>query len=222
MTSGSLILVAGPNGAGKTSVMTRLRVEGETGKYLKINADDRTLELLQAAGYQEFADVGEAELKRLFIQAADETYQQTVSELRGGVNVQIETVLSTSKYRELVTDVIDGGARFTLVYVALRSPETSLQRVTARVGKGGHPVPPERLAERWERSLRQLSWFASRSDAFLIFDNTNVNPEEPPLLIAKGSRASLHWCVDASLVFPELRQALSGEFPVESWPTAST
>jgi predicted ABC-type ATPase len=209
MASGSLLLLAGPNGAGKSTLFRMLRGEAGLQSYVILNADDRTLAKLAAVGYQGFAETPLEELKRLFVEAANEVYYEATALLDQGANVCLETVLSTDKYCEMVGKVIAGGGRFELFYVALRSPAVSAQRVAYRVLKGGHDVPRERLEERWKRSLQFLPWFAQRADEVMVFDNSGVTS----LLIAKGSAGSAIWRVSPDDVFPELRLALEQAFP---------
>jgi len=113
--------------------------------------------------------------------------------LAAGEAVAVETVLSTDKYRPVIEDLRRDGSIFNLIYVGLRSWELSSQRVAKRVSEGGHPVPEEKLAGRWQRSLEQLPWFASRADHFYIYDNSDSDPSREPALLARegASRGSL-------------------------------
>jgi predicted ABC-type ATPase len=167
------------------------------------------LEKLHAAGFASFAGTPDAQLKEFFIEAADEVFAETEALLKAGSSVRSETVLSTSKYRSLAEQIIGGGGALEIIYVALRSPELSARRVNLRVVKGGHAVPPDRLAGRWLRSLKQLPWFLVRAERFLVFDNS----EASPVLIAKGGSRTMDWCVAPDAVFPELRDVLCEAFP---------
>ena len=71
----------------------------------------------------------------------------------------VETVLSTEKYRRLVLLAKSLGFTFHLFYVMLNSPELSIERVRARVLAGGHDVPPDKIVDRYWRSLAQMPWF---------------------------------------------------------------
>lgn len=224
MPSGSLVLLAGPNGAGKTTVASSPPVGDSLRGFLRLNADDLTLRKLKLAGHAGFADTPPGELKQHFIEAAEEVHALAKDALLNGVNVSLETVLSTDKYCSLVDSVLEGGGRFGLIYVALNSPAISLERVTHRVRKGGHSVPPDRLEERWKRSLKWLPWFAARADFFYLFDNSDSDPDRPPLLLAQGDRKgrTLRWLARENFVFNELKSALSGAFPREVWPDSAT
>jgi predicted ABC-type ATPase len=211
MATGSLLLLAGPNGAGKTTLLRRLREKPGLTPYVALNADDRTLKKIKDAGMEGFADTSMdgSLLKRLFIEAANEVYQEAIELLHAGHSVCLETVLSTDKFCPMVTEIINSGGRFELIYLALCSPEVSRERVSIRVRKDGHDVPVDRLKERWQRSLSFLPWFASRASEVVIFDNSGAEP----LLVAKGGNGRLIWRVPPETVFPELRLALQAEFP---------
>ena len=81
-------------------------------------------------------------------------------------------MLSTDKYRPLVSKAKERGFEIRLVYVLLRSPELNIKRVQMRVAKGGHDVPADRIAKRWKRSLEQFPWFLDQADWALVFDNS--------------------------------------------------
>ncbi len=206
---GSLLLLAGPNGAGKSTLYRGLHGRALLESYVMLNADDRTLAKLLAAGYSGFAGTPPEKLKEFFITSAGEVFDEALALLRDGQHICLETVLSTSKYCGMVEAVIEGGGRFELFYVALRSSTISCERIAARVRKGGHDVPSERVAERWGRSLKFLSWFAVRAHDMAIYDNSGTQP----VLIAKGGGGKLDWSIAPGKIFAELRTVLHEAFP---------
>ena len=213
MVSGNLWLFAGPNGAGKTSLARHPWFVDKLRDYRRLNADDRTLEKIKAGGWSGFADVPDEKLRSIFIEAAGETYAETVMALQAGDHICSEIVLSTLKYQELVTQVQSTGGLFEMVYVALRSPDVSRERVSLRVAKGGHDVPSNKLAERWRRSLDLLPWFASRADRFWVVDNSDSTVGLLPVLVAAGGAGKVKLFCDESSVFPELLASLRAAFP---------
>ncbi len=208
MSWGTLTLVAGPNGAGKTTLVRKLAATGQLADHVLLNADDRTLEKLRAAGIPSFASAPSHLLKEFFILAAQEVFEEMTQLLSAGSNVCVETVLSTDKYRSVVESLLANGGSFELVYVALQTPEVSRSRVTIRVHKGGHDVPTSKLADRWNRSLAELKWFARRASRTVVFDNSSTEPRQ----LAVGESGRLLWSVPTDTVFPELREALRVAF----------
>ena len=124
--------------------------------------------------------------------AAEKIFAQVIALLEQGEVVSVETVLSTDKYRHLVERLRREGGSFNLIYVALRSPELSCERVARRVARGGHPVPEEKLPVRWRRSLDHLPWFARQADRFLIYDNSDSDQSIKPPLIARNGTTPGH------------------------------
>lgn len=90
--------------------------------------------------------------------------------------IGVETVLSSPKYRRLVDKAKAHGFEICFVYVFVKSAELQLERIKARVAKGGHDVPPDKVRERRERSLDQLPWFFAQADRAYIFDNSDAEP----------------------------------------------
>lgn len=200
-------IVAGPNGAGKTTCVQLEPISAILPDVKFLNPDNLTLDKIKAAGHVGFADAPIDLQKRLFIQAANETFDDLVQSLARSQAVGIETVLSTDKYRPLVKRVMARGGFVGLIYIALSSPEISRTRVAARVRAGGHDVPSEKLEGRWKRSLENLTWFAKHATAFWVIDNSDSNPDQPPQLIATGKYGKLDRL--NPLCFSEIKSALA-------------
>lgn len=92
--------------------------------------------------------------------------------------IGVETVLSTGKYRRIVTDAKCAGFEVWLFYVILDSPERSIERIKLRVAKGGHDVPDDKVRERYGRSLDQLPWFLEQADRAWLWDNSGATPRQ--------------------------------------------
>lgn len=181
-----LWLFAGPNGAGK-STFTQFPHWSRRIRHF-LNADELTRQLLSQQGYPSYAAAPSAVLQQANIVAANQTFSEVVRLLSRGEAVAVETVLSTDKYRPVVEQLRRDGGIFNLIYIGLRSPEISRERVVRRVALGGHPVPEEKLPERWRRSLEQLPWFARQADHFFVFDNSDSDPRRKPPLVAREGR----------------------------------
>ena len=168
-------IVAGPNGAGKSSFVGRyldkIRTDRPTlfgGALVKLNADERTLELRRQQ-----PNANEHDLN---LQAAQEIDATVDRMIEAGHGFAVETVLSSDKYRKRVETAQANGFRLGLIYVSLHPPELSPARVNLRVQKGGHAVDPKTAVDRYHRSHKQLAWFARRADFLLIFDNSDTKP----------------------------------------------
>lgn len=201
-----LWIVAGPNGAGKTTCVQKEPIASILPDVRFLNPDDRSLLKLQAAGFGGFADAPEPEQTRCFIDSANEVYAEVHAELIAGRSVGVETVLSSEKYRPLVNVANESKGVVGLIYIALRSPSISSERIADRVRRGGHSVPESKLPVRWQRSLDNLAWFARRATVFWVVDNSESNADAPSL-IATGKQGRIELLCDTA--FPELKTALS-------------
>lgn len=171
-----------------------------------LNPDEISRELLRAQGLS-FQTAPAELLQSTFIKAADEVLVRAQQALELGRGICVETVLSTDKYRSLVEITLRHRGFIGLVYVAVKSPEVSAQRIAARFLAGGHDVPTDRLAARWQRSLEQLPWFVERADYVRVYDNSDSNHRDlKPTLIARKHRGVIE-VVEPDLI-PELTAAL--------------
>ncbi len=160
-------IVAGPNGSGKSTAYGQGDVAGLDGSVWIINPDLLTVRLRNAEDLEAIA-ANLAAVQRIerWLDASIEVHQ----------TIGVETVLSSPKYRRLVEKAKAHGFEVCFVYVYLDSVELQLNRIRARVAKGGHDVPPDKVAARRERSFEQLPWFFWRADRAWVFDNSGEEP----------------------------------------------
>ncbi|MCX7419767.1 MAG: hypothetical protein NT013_09555 [Planctomycetia bacterium] len=199
--------MAGPNGAGKTTLTQRRPISELLADSVLLNADDKTLAELWKRGYQGFADAPHEVQQEVFINAANEVTEELKEHLRLGHKVCVETVLSTEKYKSIVTEVRQAGGFVGLIYVGLKSPDLSSRRIETRVALGGHDVPKDRLTARWHRSIQLLPWFVANAHRCWILDNTNSDSKRSAVLIAEGAHGKLTFH-DRDAI-PEITNALS-------------
>lgn len=161
------LIVAGPNGSGKSSVYrdTEFELEGRT---LWIVNPDLLTERIQAAEHRPLAEANLAAVQRIenWLDASIEVHK----------SVGVETVLSTGKYRRLVTKAKQLGFAVWLLYVVLDTPERNIERVRLRIAKGGHAVPEDKIRSRRDRSIEQFPWFLEQADEAWIYDNSGASP----------------------------------------------
>jgi predicted ABC-type ATPase len=86
-------------------------------------------------------------------------------------------VLSTDKYRALVTEAKRLGFEIRLIYVLLNSLQHHVERVKMRIAKGGHAVPDDKIRKRYRLSLEQLPWFLEQADVAWLLDNSGAIPQ---------------------------------------------
>lgn len=163
----ALVIIAGPNGSGKSSAYKNAKLEWDNRDVWINNPDLLTLRLKNA----ESLDLLEANLeavKRIeaWLYASIDVHQ----------TIGVETVLSTGKYRGLVETAKRRGFDVWLIYVILDSPDRNIERVKIRAKSGGHDVPPDKIRERYQRSVSQFPWFLENCDRGWVYDNSGAEP----------------------------------------------
>ena len=115
------------------------------------------------------------------LRAAIEIDTRVAATIESGASFLAETILSSDKYLDDIDRARVLGFEAGVVYVGLRTPEHAIARVRLRVRRGGHDMPPERVAARWHRSIAMLGCLAPEVARLFVFDNTGA---EGPGLIA--------------------------------------
>lgn len=149
-------IVAGPNGAGKTTFALNYLPQVAPGTAF-VNAD------LIAAGLSPLAPEQQTiAASRLFL-------QQIEDHVAAGRDFAFETTLAGRGYLRLVRRLRSAGWRVELFYVA---------RVAERVAHGGHSIPPDAIARRFPRSLKNLlGVYADEVDETRCFLNSAPVPD---------------------------------------------
>jgi predicted ABC-type ATPase len=83
-----------------------------------------------------------------------------------------ETVMSSPDKVDFLAKAQKAGCRTYLYYIATEDPIINQSRVEARVNRGGHPVPEDKIASRYHRSLGLLPGAIRNSNRAYIFDNS--------------------------------------------------
>jgi predicted ABC-type ATPase len=160
-------IVAGPNGSGKSTLYSETDIEG-FGRSVWIINPDLLASRIRNQENMDLLGANIAALNRIqaWLEASIQAHQ----------TVGVETVLSTGKYRAMVSEAKRLGFEIRLIYVMLQSPDMNVERVRIRVATGGHDVPEDKIRERRENSLAQLPWFLDQADMALIYDNSGAKP----------------------------------------------
>jgi predicted ABC-type ATPase len=163
-----VVVLGGPNGAGKTtSAGTVLRDLGIT-EFVNADIIERDITTPES-GSQAFA-AGRMMLAR-------------IDELRDrGESFAFETTLASRTFAPLLRQLSDDGYQAHLVYVWLREPEMSIQRVAHRVSLGGHDVPSDVIRRRYERGLANFfNLYRPLAHTWRVYDNS----DDAPVLVAE-------------------------------------
>jgi predicted ABC-type ATPase len=92
--------------------------------------------------------------------------------LRRGKSFAMETVMSHHSKIDEINEANRLGYKTYLYYVCTSDPLINSGRIAARVDKGGHPVPTEKIANRYSASLGLLAEAVSITYRAYLFDNS--------------------------------------------------
>lgn len=121
--------------------------------------------------------------------------------LRLKISFTFETVMSHNSKVEFLREAQKQGFKTYLYYVATVDPEINIGRVHYRVHTGGHPVPEQKIRERYYRSLDLLMVAIEASDRAYIFDNSSHG--EKAAFIAEIEKAEVLKLNPAVEYFPK-------------------
>jgi predicted ABC-type ATPase len=172
-------LLAGPNGVGKSSLYRSLVLD----KRIAADAEFVNADLYERDHLQHIADA----------QARSEAARQWADALRAellasGVSFVSETVFSHESKLDLIRDAQAAGFVVSLYVLCLDDPQQLLQRVVQRVIEGGHSVPPERVLQRYPRTVANLKQATRIADVAFLYDTSSDVVKAPKA--AKGTNKS--------------------------------
>lgn len=167
-----VVVFAGPNGSGKTSLIDDIKETGLAtvqGVYpvptLFINPDQVAKDL-----QGEFADQDARDLA-----AARAAVSMRAEATENRLPFAFETVMShPSRINEMLM-LKEQEYKLFLTFITTDDPEKNVARVTMRYETGtttGHYVPPDKVRERYDRTLALLPRAAEIADAVYIYDNS--------------------------------------------------
>jgi predicted ABC-type ATPase len=174
-----ITVLAGVNGAGKSSIAgAHLREHG--GEYY--NPDEAARAAMAAAPglSQQGANAFAWQEGKRRLEAA----------IANGLAYAFETTLGGETITRLLIDAATHGALVRIWFAGLESVDLHLQRVAARVKKGGHDIPESDIRKRWVGSHANLIQLIPHVAALRVFDNSvERDPAagkmpEPRLLLA--------------------------------------
>lgn len=156
-----ILVLAGVNGAGKSSIGgASLRAAGvdwfnpdEFARSLQIQCPRRPLDEINSEVWQE----GILRLRCAIQEDSDFTF---------------ETTLGGSTITHTLLDGIAAGVQVSIWYCGLVSPEQHIERVAARVARGGHDIPEALIRARYKRSMRNLCRLTPGLHELAVYDNS--------------------------------------------------
>ena len=162
-----IYVLAGVNGAGKSSIGgAAFRASGAD----YYNPDEAAHELMA-----EWPGLTLAEANAAAWRNGRALLERAIQER---LDFAFETTLGGNTIPRLLGQAARMGVDILVWYVGLTSPELHIERVAARVRRGGHPIPEEIIRRRYERSRLNLVQLLPSLAALRIYDNSDhADPE---------------------------------------------
>lgn len=173
-------MLAGPNGAGKSTLYKAALADGLLPSDAEfVNADHHEAQFLMHVH-------DGAERSKLARTWADQRRQKLLTARQTFVS---ETVFSHPSKIDLLVAAKKAGFLVVLLIVCVNDPQQLLSRVKMRVQEGGHSVPPEKIMERYPRTLSHLKLAIPWCDLALLYDTSGSGRQDisPPKLVARWS-----------------------------------
>jgi predicted ABC-type ATPase len=154
-----IVVLAGVNGAGKSSVGGAiLRASGLTW----FNPDTFSRELRATAGIgKEDADGAAWLYGKTQLEAA----------IASETNFAFETTLGATTISRLLGEAA-ATHDISMIFCGLASIQMHIERVEARVRRGGHDIPRDKIRSRWDSSRHNLIALLPRLAQLQVFDNS--------------------------------------------------
>lgn len=155
-----MVLIAGPNGSGKSTLYQTRIASRFAGPF--INAD-----LIQRDELQDANEKAAYAAAKLAAELRDE-------HIVSGQSFVTETVFSHPSKLDLISRAQAAGFLTLVLHVGVDDPDLSVARVAERVQEGGHPVPEDKVRDRYYRSLPLIRQAVMLADVGQVFDNSRL------------------------------------------------
>jgi predicted ABC-type ATPase len=162
-----IFVLAGVNGAGKSSIGgAAIRASGAD----YYNPDEAARELMATQSGLTLAEANAVawQTGRMLLERA----------IQERLDFAFETTLGGNTIPRLLGEAAKREREILVWYVGLESPQLHIERVAARVRRGGHPIPEETIRQRYERSRLNLIQLLPSLAALRVYDNSDhAEPE---------------------------------------------
>ncbi len=177
MSSPVLIIIAGSNGCGKSTLTSSARANFQQMPVLDPDAISKSI--------QETLDTNNSD-----IEAGKQVLRLAEELIAGRQSFTVETTLSGSTYLKMTVRAKAAGFVIMVVFVGTASVEINIERVKARVEKGGHDVSEKDQRRRYPRTLVNMKRLLPDADFAIILDNSAENGYA---IVGFGHKGYMHW-----------------------------
>ena len=156
-----ITVLAGVNGAGKSSIGgSALLSRG----HVWYNPDDAARAL-----HAQFPD---RSLDEINSQVWHEGLRRLKDAIRDDTDFAFETTLGGNTITTTLLQANASGIPVNIWYCGLESPELHIERVQARVARGGHDIPEDKIRTRYKTSMQNLCVLANVVHQLAVYDNS--------------------------------------------------
>lgn len=93
--------------------------------------------------------------------------------MHGREDFAIETTLASRSYLGKIQFAKQNGYHVVIIFFWLRDIQLAIERVAARVQKGGHHIPSDVIARRYQRGIKNFfELYLSLADYWVVIDNS--------------------------------------------------
>lgn len=156
-----LYVLAGVNGAGKSSI--------GGAAFRAFGADYYNPDEAARALHDAKAGLSQTEANGIAWQQGTRLLRRAMAER---LDFAFETTLGANTIPRLLVAAAAQGIEIQVWYAGLASPELHIERVRARVRKGGHDIPEADIRRRYQNSRLNLIHLLPRLAALRVFDNS--------------------------------------------------
>lgn len=192
MSSPVLTILAGSNGCGKSTLTASAREGFQAAPILDPDAIARNIRDTDP-GPEHDIEAG----RRVLLRA-----EELISAKQP---FTVETTLSGSTYLRMAARAKEHGFQVAVIFVGTESVEINIERVRARVLKGGHDIPEADQRRRFPRTLANIRRLLPVADFKVLLDNSTTVGYS---LVAVGHSSIMHWSEPLPRWAQELRADL--------------
>lgn len=157
-----IYVLAGVNGAGKSSIGgSAIRAAGQDW----YNPDQFARDIQSQYPNRSTEDINS--------HVWHEGRRRLLNAIESNTNFAFETTLGGSTITNTLLDGIAAGVDIRIWYCGLTSPELHIERVAARVARGGHNIPEGLVRSRYLTSMRNICRLAPGLAELAVYDNSN-------------------------------------------------
>ena len=156
-----IYVLAGPNGGGKSSIMGALMLQSGA-DYFNPDLEAKRLQ-------KQHPHLSRQEANSTAWNMGRDLLERVIQERK---TFAFETTLGGSTIASLHARALEQGLEVRMWFVCLATPELHIERVRARVVRGGHDIPEQKIRERYRRSRENLLRLLPKLTELRLYDNS--------------------------------------------------